>query len=193
MPDSNWFTNRLGTRQISVEELLKGPDTTSGPAPGMWTVIDAKNDGVTPGFTVRDSTGTVWFLKVDPPGYRAMATGTEVVVTKLLWALGYYVPEVHLSVLDPEQLTTDVQLLIPRAIEAIRESGALESIVRERIEPFWRSEAVAELLASYDMLAVAVCDEAGRLLGAVTVDDVLDRQLGSGWRSRGPSSRTRTA
>jgi hypothetical protein len=107
VPDSSWFTNRIGTRAITVEELLKGPDTTSGPAPGTWTVIDAKNDGVTPGFTVRDSTGTVWFVKVDPPGYRAMATGTEVVVTKLFWALGYHVPEVHLSVLDPEQLVID--------------------------------------------------------------------------------------
>ena len=55
--------------------------------------------------------------------------------------------------------------------------------------------AVAELLASYDMLAVAVCDPAGRLLGAVTVDDVLDRQLGVGWRQRqrGVTNRTRTA
>lgn len=54
---------------------------------------------------------------------------------------------------------------------------------------------VAELLASYDMLAVAVCDPAGRLLGAVTVDDVLDRQLGVGWRQRqrGVTHRTRTA
>jgi CBS domain-containing protein len=53
---------------------------------------------------------------------------------------------------------------------------------------------VAELLASYDMLAVAVCDPAGRLLGAVTVDDVLDRQLGVGWRQRqrGVTHRTRT-
>ena len=50
--------------------------------------------------------------------------------------------------------------------------------------------AVAELLASYDMLAVAVCDQAGRLLGAVTVDDVLDRQLGTGWRDRGSSTRS---
>ena len=40
------------------------------------------------------------------------------------------------------------------------------------------------------MLAVAVCDQAGRLLGAVTVDDVLDRQLGTGWRDRGSSTRT---
>jgi Mg/Co/Ni transporter MgtE len=55
--------------------------------------------------------------------------------------------------------------------------------------------SVAELLASYDMLAVAVCDPNGRLLGAVTVDDVLDRQLGVGWRQRhrGVTHRSRTA
>ena len=54
---------------------------------------------------------------------------------------------------------------------------------------------VAELLASYDMLAVAVCDPTGSLLGAVTVDDVFDRQLGVGWRQRhrGVTHRTRTA
>jgi CBS domain-containing protein len=54
---------------------------------------------------------------------------------------------------------------------------------------------VAELLASYDMLAVAVCDRTGSLLGAVTVDDVLDRQLGAEWRQRqrGVTSRTRSA
>jgi hypothetical protein len=107
VPDSNWFTNRLGTRAITTEELLKGPDTGSGPAAGKWTVIDAKNDGVTPGFTVRDSAGQVWFIKVDPPGYRGMATGTEIVVTKLFWALGYSVPEVHLASLRPDELGID--------------------------------------------------------------------------------------
>ena len=107
VPDSNWFTNRLGARSITVDELLTGPDTTAGPAPGAWTVIAAKNDGVTPGFTVRDSTGQVWFIKFDPPGNRAMATGTEVVVTKLFWALGYYVPEVHLAALQPGELAID--------------------------------------------------------------------------------------
>jgi hypothetical protein len=107
VPDSSWFTNRAGVRPISEEELLKGPDTTAGPASGAWTIIAAKNDGVTPGFTVRDETGQVWFLKFDPPGYRGMATGTEVVVTKLFWALGYHVPEVHLATLRPDQLTID--------------------------------------------------------------------------------------
>jgi len=43
---------------------------------------------------------------------------------------------------------------------------------------------VAERLASYDLLAVPVCDRARRLVGAVTVDDVLDQVLPEGWRRR---------
>ena len=43
---------------------------------------------------------------------------------------------------------------------------------------------VAERLASYDLLAIPVCDQAGRLVGAVTVDDVLDHVLPEGWRRR---------
>ena len=102
-----WFTNRLGTVPVTVDELVKGPGSGTGPAPGGWTVISAKNDGVMPGFTVRDSAGQVWFIKFDPPGYPAMATGTEVVVARLFWGLGYHVPETHLATLRPEQLTID--------------------------------------------------------------------------------------
>jgi hypothetical protein len=43
---------------------------------------------------------------------------------------------------------------------------------------------VAERLAEYDMLAIAVCDEQKRLLGAITIDDVLDHVLPAGWRQR---------
>jgi hypothetical protein len=107
VPDSNWFTNRIGTRPLSVEDVLRGTDRTSGPAPGTWTIMSAKTDGIMPGFTIRDSAGETWFLKFDPPGYRAMATGSEIVVAKLLWAIGFYVPEIHLAALRPEQLVID--------------------------------------------------------------------------------------
>lgn len=45
-------------------------------------------------------------------------------------------------------------------------------------------QEVAERLASYNLLAVAVCDPNNRLLGAITVDDVLDRALPANWRQR---------
>jgi Mg/Co/Ni transporter MgtE len=43
---------------------------------------------------------------------------------------------------------------------------------------------VAVRLASYNLVSVAVCDAERRLLGIVTVDDVLDRSLPAGWRQR---------
>ncbi len=52
------------------------------------------------------------------------------------------------------------------------------------IGPDATDRAVFEEFASYDMLTLAVVDEASRLLGAVSVDDVVDRMLGAGWRQR---------
>ncbi len=104
VPDSSWFTNRIGRRPLSVEEYVRGPNISGPPAPGPWTVVSGKSDGITPGFTVRDAARTLWFIKFDPPSNPEMATGAEVVSTKLFWALGYHVPENYLAVLDPTML-----------------------------------------------------------------------------------------
>ncbi|HEX9033803.1 MAG TPA: CBS domain-containing protein [Streptosporangiaceae bacterium] len=58
--------------------------------------------------------------------------------------------------------------------ECIEESGF--------VRPDLPEEEVARRMAAYNLLGVAVCDETGRLLGAITVDDVLDRILPEGWR-----------
>src|SRR5262249_25436425 len=104
VPDSSWYTNRAGRRMLTPEDVATGPDTSAGPVQGTWIVTSSKSDGVTPGFTVKDIAGQRWFLKFDPPGHRGMATGTEVAVTKLMWALGYNVPENHIAYLHKDEL-----------------------------------------------------------------------------------------
>ena len=104
VPDSTWFTNRIGSRPMTVEEVAKGPDTASGPAAGPWTLASGKSDGVTPGFTILDTAGDRWFIKFDPPNYPEMASGAEAAVTKLFHALGYHVPENHVTKLTRESL-----------------------------------------------------------------------------------------
>ena len=53
------------------------------------------------------------------------------------------------------------------------------------VRPGLSEREVATRLAAYNLVGVAVCDDDGRLVGAITVDDVLDRLLPADWRKRG--------
>jgi len=57
VPDSSWFQNRIGRREMSLEEILKGPNTTDGLAEEVWRVTGRPWAGITPKFTIKDSRG----------------------------------------------------------------------------------------------------------------------------------------
>jgi CBS domain-containing protein len=64
-------------------------------------------------------------------------------------------------------------------------SKPLGRCIDEDLEPVDVSASdreVAIQLAAYDVVSLAVVDDAGRLVGAVTIDDVLDRVLPDNWR-----------
>src|SRR5688572_3638080 len=59
VPDSAWFTNRLGKRKPSTQELLQGAcspdDLLDGEtaAPGSWVIDQGKPNGASPGFRIK--------------------------------------------------------------------------------------------------------------------------------------------
>jgi Mg/Co/Ni transporter MgtE len=63
--------------------------------------------------------------------------------------------------------------------------GAAIDTDLDALSPNLPTRRVAEYLATYDLLCAPVCDEQSRLLGAVSIDDVLDHLLPPAWR-RGP-------
>ena len=53
------------------------------------------------------------------------------------------------------------------------------------VRPDLTERDLAARIAAYNLVSVAVCDDGGRLVGAVTVDDVLDHLLPADWRRTG--------
>ena len=60
-------------------------------------------------------------------------------------------------------------------------AGALDADL-DPLRPEMSIDEVAAHLATYNLVAAPVVDPDGRLLGSVTVDDLLDHMLPEGWR-----------
>ncbi|HEY8997265.1 MAG TPA: hypothetical protein VIM60_05175, partial [Edaphobacter sp.] len=106
VPNSSWFTNRHAATPLSIEELKKGSRVHGAPV-GPYKVIAAKTQGVTPGFRIRDSRGSVYFVKVDPISNPEMATASDVIGALFLYAAGYNVAENYIVVAKRSDLTID--------------------------------------------------------------------------------------
>lgn len=94
VPNSAWFTNRIGLYPMLPVEVARGPARGEGPdRSAPWTVVRAKTEGVTPGFNVRDARGDVYLVKFDPPCCPGMTSAAGVITGRLLHAAGYNVTE----------------------------------------------------------------------------------------------------
>ena len=102
VPDSSWFTNRIGSRPVSIEEVQRGPVIGPAPSPASWTVTREKSSGDAPGFTATDANGGTWFVSFDSPVNPDGATGALVIATKIFWALGYNQVEYFVTDFRPE-------------------------------------------------------------------------------------------
>jgi hypothetical protein len=92
VPDSSWFENRIGRRELSPDEIGQGPNTVPADT-SRWTVIQSKTVGGSAGFIALDGRGDRYVIKLDEPHAPVTESATDVAVQRLLWASGYHVPE----------------------------------------------------------------------------------------------------
>jgi len=112
VPDSSWFTNRIGRRDMGLDEIVRGPDRTQTISLDGWYVSGGKSTGVQPGFRMRnpaekDASGRdqQYQIEFDPPSNPELATGAEIIGTAFYYAFGYHTVEVYVGELDPETIT----------------------------------------------------------------------------------------
>jgi len=156
VPDSSWFTNRIGARTVSIDEALRGPSTGGGVAAGNWTIVAPKQSGFAPGFTIQDAAGESWFVSFDAHGYPEAATGAIIAASKIFWALGYWQTDNVLTSIRPEQVSIGDKAMVKVP------SGQRRHMKQKDLDAIWsRSHRSAD--GSYR--AVASRRLPGRVLG----------------------------
>jgi CBS domain-containing protein len=98
----------------------------------------------------------------------ALAAAVYVCRPPLETPTGRYLGLVHIQRMLREPPHEVVGALLDKAVEPVSTAASLHEITRQ--------------LATYNLVALPVTDDAGRLVGAVTVDDVLDHLLPEDWR-----------
>ena len=143
-----------------VRRLMKYEDYSAG---GMMTTdpvilnIDA---------TVADALAAVRRKELAP----ALASQVFVCRAPLETPTGRLIGVVHLQQLLREPPALNLGLIVDSVQAALPPEAGLNEVVKN--------------LANYNLIALPVVDENERLLGAVTVDDVLDHLLPENWRNR---------
>jgi hypothetical protein len=96
VPDSSWFTNRLGRVPFGGEDVERGSCGAKRLDPsapdGSWVIDKGKDNGANPGFRVNVSGLGRFMLKSDPAEEPERATGATAVASRIYHAVGYFAP-----------------------------------------------------------------------------------------------------
>jgi hypothetical protein len=149
VPDSAWYTNRHASSRMSIAELKRGIGNENPPEPGTWAVTAAKNEGITPGFRIRDGAGREYMVKFDPMSNPELASAADVITSKFFHALGYNVPENYVVFFDAAQLVVDKDAFVKDAAgkrRPIRQSDVGEMLAKAPKSADGRYRAMASRL-----------------------------------------------
>ena len=94
VPDSSWFTNRLGAQPVTPDDVTRGacegPPLDPNAPDGTWVIDQGKANGANPGFRVNIKGVGKFLLKADEDGHPERATGATAIGTRLFHVAGYY-------------------------------------------------------------------------------------------------------
>jgi hypothetical protein len=111
VPDSSWFENRIGRHDLTPDDIRRGPNQIEADA-RTWTVIQSKTVGGSAGFICLDGRGDRYVLKLDELHAPVSESATDVVVQRLMWAIGYHVPENSVLYLRADQFVRDAKAVV---------------------------------------------------------------------------------
>ncbi len=113
VPNSTWFTNRIGRFAMTPEQVAAGPNTIGSPMDHKpWTILGSKIGGVSIGFIVQDTRGVRFLLKFDLAREPETETATDAIVQRLYWAFGFNTPEDYIVSFHPKELFLDSEATI---------------------------------------------------------------------------------
>lgn len=105
VPDSTWFSNRIGRSDLSPAEVRRGPDDHGPPDLSRPLLVHEAEWGVgAPRLQVEDARGLRYILKFDRADAPENETAADVIVQRLLWAIGFNVPEDDIVFFSRDQL-----------------------------------------------------------------------------------------
>ncbi len=129
VPNSGWFTNRIGFFPMTPDEVAQGACVDGpmlDPTRGPWRIVSGKTDGVNPGFVIKAPDGQRYLLKVDGTFTSERATTADAVGAAIYYAAGYNAPcnrvvnfQRDILTLDPNAKAKDLPRE-PRAADPIR-------------------------------------------------------------------------
>jgi Mg/Co/Ni transporter MgtE len=95
----------------------------------------------------------------------------------------------YLYVVETENSWRLLGVIALRSLILADPSAPLEEVMRtefQQAEPDEPARDVAQRIAEYNLLALPVVDEAGDILGIITVDDAMEILLPKDWRQHLP-------
>jgi hypothetical protein len=140
VPNSSWFTNRIGMYPMTPEEVARGPNTGPDPSQdGQWLVTRGKTQGATPGFFIKDALGDAYIVKFDPPQGPETNSAADIICARFFHAAGYNVPEDSIVYFDQKilKVSPDAKFVDKKGRKRRMTQADLEEILQY---PVWETD-----------------------------------------------------